>query len=76
MAYDLKEDPWKYLISLEVEIRTLTKAGTYYVKDPEEEDESKRRVLNIDREPMEDHLAACRQFALEWGAKKTGFVPP
>ena len=55
-------------------MRTMCKAGTYYVTDPEDDrtDAEKAlnaKVLNIEREYIEEHLAQCRAFAVEWSTK-------
>ena len=60
-SYSLNANPFVFLIAVEVLLRTLAKAGTYYVDDPQ--------VLNIERPLIEEHLAQCRVFALEWSTK-------
>ena len=70
----IKSNPHLFLYALEAMLRTLAKAGSYWVIDPEDErTESDRAAqperLNIDRELIEDHLANCRKFVIEWTTK-------
>ena len=72
--YSHKANPFLFICGLEVMMRTLCKAGTYYVADPEDDctDAEKLlqpKVLNIERECIEEHLAQCRAFAVEWSTK-------
>ena len=55
--------------------RTLAKAGTYWVEDPEDNRDPQATArepqrLNIELELIEDHLAQCRAFAIEWSTKQ------
>ena len=70
-SYQVKANPFLFLCALEVMLRTLTKAGSYWVTDPEdnrtpEEVRARPLCLMIDRELIEDHLAQCRAFVIEW----------
>jgi hypothetical protein len=80
VSYRHNSNPFLFLCCLEVMMRTLAKAGSYYVEDPEAPPLDPERttvpkatmlqqVLNIDRSLVEDHLAQCRAFVLEWSTK-------
>ena len=74
-TYSIKSNPLLYLIALEAHQRTLCKAGTYYIKDPQddrppEDIASSPLRLNIEREPIENHLARCRSFVMEWTTRE------
>ena len=52
-------------------LRSLCKAGSYLVADPAndrspDEIAALPKALNIERAPIEEHLAQCRAFILEW----------
>ena len=71
VQYHIKANPFHLLCAMESYLRTFTKAGCYYVKDPEDdrpaaEISRKPMVLMVDREIIEEHLANCRSFILEW----------
>ena len=74
VQYHVRANPFLFLCALEVMLRTLTKAGSFWVTDPEDDrpiDEVRaqpQRIM-IDRELIEDHLANCRSFVLEWTTK-------
>ena len=58
-------------------MRSLCKAGSYLVTVPEDERSPEDiaalpKVLNIERAPIEEHLAQCRAFILEWTNKGKG----
>ena len=61
--YNSSKSPWFFLIALEAMLRTFVKAGSYYV--PDDMDKSKN-IVNVEKGPIEDHLARVRQFILEW----------
>ena len=74
VLYHVKASPFLYLCALETMMRTLAKAGSYPVTDPEdnrtlEEVRVRPQRLMIERELIEDHLANCRSFVLEWTTK-------
>ena len=74
MSYALNTNPFLSLTALEVLLRTLAKSGSYWVDDPQDDrpDEERRqtsKVLNVERELIEEHFAQCRAFALEWSTK-------
>ena len=58
--------PLHFLTALDAHLRTLAKAGCFYIEDPS----SKETVLMIDRQVIEHHLAECRCFVMEWTTKK------
>ena len=66
--------PFLWLMSLEVYLRTFCKVGSYLVTDPEDdrsvsEIAASPQVPNIDPRHIEEHLALCRSFILEWTTK-------
>ena len=74
VRYRAGANPFLFLMALESMLRTLAKAGSYPVDDPDDDrTEAERKecpqVLNIDRELIEDHLAQCRAFVIEWSTK-------
>ena len=78
-GYSIGTSPFLWLMSLEVYLRTFCKAGSYLVTDPEDdrpaaEIAASLQVPNIDRRHIEEHLALCRSFTLEWTTK--GNAPP
>ena len=73
-GYNIGSNPFLWLVSLEVYLRTLCKAGSYLVTDPEddrpaEEVDIAPQVPNIDRKCIEEHLALCRSFIIEWSTR-------
>ena len=56
------KSPWLYIVALAAMLRTFCKAGSYYVDDPD----TGSQVLNIDRALIEEHLALCQAFVLQW----------
>ena len=75
IQYQIGSNPFLFICALEVMLRTMTKAGTYWVDDPEDDRSSAERTkqprrLMLDREPIEEHLAQCRAFVLEWSTKQ------
>ena len=64
--YIANKSPFLFLIALEAMLRTFVKAGSNLVEDPEA---SNKMVLNVDREPVEEHLANVRSFILTWYLK-------
>ena len=73
-AFRVSTNPFLFLCAQEVQLRTLAKAGSYWVTDPEddrspEEKQANPQRLNIERELIEDHLAECRSFVIEWTTK-------
>ena len=70
-------NPFLWFIALENFFHTLCKARSYLVDDPEDTRQPEVRasllqVLNIDRDCIEEHLASCRNFILEWTTKPHG----
>ena len=58
-------------------LRSLCKAGSYLVHDPEDDRSpeiisSCPKLLNIERAHIEEHLAQCRDFILEWTNQSKG----
>ena len=75
-GYSIGSNPVLWLMSLEVFLRTLCKAGSYLVNDPEdtrsqEEINISPQVPNIPRKYIEDNLAICRSFILEWTTRSS-----
>ena len=73
-AHGLSSNPFLWLLALVNFLRSLCKAGSYLVHDPEddrfpEDISASPKVLNIERGPIEEHLAQCRAFILEWTSK-------
>ena len=73
-GYPVKGNPFLYLTALEETLRTLTKAGTFWVDDPQDTRSLNEKALNpqrlmIERECIEEHIAKCRRFVLEWVTK-------
>ena len=69
-AHGLNSDPILWLLSLQNFLRSLCKAGSYLVHDPEDDRSPEAisvcpKVLNIERALIEEHLAQCRAFILE-----------
>ena len=76
-SHVLNQNPFLWLLALENFLRSLCKAGSYLVEDPEDERSAEAitarpKVLNVDRAPIEEHLAQCRAFILEWINKSKG----
>ena len=76
-GYSIGANPFLWLMSLEVQLRTLCKAGSYLVTDPEDDRPdadiaAAPQVPNIDRGHIDEHLAFCRAFILEWITKSNG----
>jgi hypothetical protein len=76
-SHGLNQNPFLWLLALENFLRSLCKAGSYLVEDPEDDRLAEAialrpKVLNIDRAPIEEHLARCRAFILEWTNKGKG----
>ena len=76
-GFSIGGNPFLWLLSLEVMLRTLCKAGSYLVTDPEDDRANAEiaaapQVPNIDRSYIEEHLASCRSFILEWVTKNNG----
>ena len=68
--YIANKSPFLFLIALEAMLRTFVKAGSYLVEDPDKPDgHQDKMVLNVDREPIEEHLANVRSFILTWYLK-------
>ena len=64
-------------------MRTLVKAGSYYVEEPQHLTQHEKHklirdgkmttegmVLNVDREPIEEHPANARSFLVQWVQKQ------
>ena len=64
--FDPYASPWLFLIALENLLRSFCKAGTYSVRDPD----TGTDVVNVERAPIEDHLAMARSFVFEWTTKE------
>ena len=63
-----------WLCDIEVTLRSLCKAGSYLVDDPEDNrpDDQIRdnpQVLNIERSNTEEHPPQCHSFIMEWSTK-------
>ena len=76
-GFAINGNSFLWLIALENFLHTLCKAGSYLVDDPEDTRQpevtaSLPQVLNIDRDCIEEHLASCRNFILEWTTKPNG----
>ena len=76
-GFAINGNPFLWLIALEMFLHTLCKAGSYLVDDPEDTRQPEVRatspqVLNIDRDCIEEHLASCCNFILEWTTKNNG----
>ena len=70
-AHGLSSNPFLWLLALENFLRSLCNAGSYLVRDPEddrspEDISASLKVLNIERGPIEEHLAQCTALILEW----------
>ena len=71
-GYNIGNNPFLWLMSLEVFLRTLCKAGSYLVTDPEDDRPPEviaPQVPNIDRRQIEEHLAMCGSFIIEWSTR-------
>ena len=55
--------PWLYMVAQESMLRTFTKAGTYLVPNPMK---GGKEEFMVEREPIEEHLAHCRAFIIDW----------
>ena len=60
---------------MQVLLRTLAKADTHVVDDPQDERSPAEKAVqpkarNIERELIEEDLAQCKAFALEWSTKQ------
>ena len=76
-GFAINGNSFLWLIALEHVLHTLCKAGAYMVDDPEDNRTADIRaaspqVLNIDRSYIEEHLASCRKFIVEWTTKNIG----
>ena len=76
-THGLNQNPFLWLLALEIFLRSLCKAGSYLVQDPEHDRSpdaiaASPKVLNIERAPIEEHLAQCRSFILDWTTKGKG----
>ena len=56
------KSPWLYIVALEAMLQTFPKALTCLVKCPV----TGEQVYNVARGPLEEHLANCRSFVLQW----------
>jgi hypothetical protein len=75
VQYRHNSNPFLFICCLEVMLRTLCKAGTFWCDDPEddrtpEEIRVRPKRLMIERDPIEQHLAQCRAFTIEWSTKQ------
>ena len=59
--------PWLFMVAQEAMLRTFTKAGTYLVPNPEK---GGKEEFMVEREPIEEHLAHCRAFIIDWSNRK------
>ena len=78
-GFAINYDPFLWLIALAQFLHTLCKTVSYMVDDPEDNRHADIRaaspqVLNIDRSYIDEHLASCRNFIVEWTTKRNG--PP
>ena len=78
-AHGLGSNPFLWILASENFLRSLCKAGSYLVHDAEddrspEDISASPKVLNIGGGPIEEHIAQCRAFILEWTNK--GKAPP
>ena len=69
-SHGLNQNPFLWLLALENVLRSLCKAGSYLVEDPEDDRSADTiaacpTILNIERAPIEEHLARCQVFILE-----------
>ena len=69
-AFRISTNPFLFLCAQEVQLRSLAKAGSYWVTDPEDDRTPDEKLanpqrLNIERELIEDHLAECMSFVIE-----------
>ena len=76
-THGLNQNLFLWLLALENFLRSLCKAGSYLVQDPEDDRSPEAiaaspKVLNIECAPIEEHLAQCRSFILEWTTKGKG----
>ena len=76
-GFAINGNPFLWLIALENVLHTLCKAGSYMVDDPEDNRPPDIRaaspqVLNIERSYIEEHVAYCRNFIVEWTTKSNG----
>ena len=76
-SHGLNQNPFLWLLALKDVLRSLCKAGSYLVHDPEDDRSPESisacpKVLNIERAPVEEHLAQCRSFIIEWTTKGKG----
>ena len=65
-SHGLNQNPFLSLLALNNFLRSLCKAGFYLVHDPEDDRSPESisacpKVLNIERAPMEEHLARKRK---------------
>ena len=80
-GYNIGTSPFLWLMSLEVYLRTFCKEGSYLVTDPEDDRSASEiaaspQVPSIDRRHIEEHLALCRSFILEWTTKGNALPEP
>ena len=76
-SHGLNQNPFLWLLAVENFLRSLCKAGSDLVHDPEDDRSPESisacpKVLNIERAPIEEHLAQCRSFIIEWTNKGKG----
>ena len=67
-SYCPSRSSWLFIIAMEAMLRTFAGAGTYLVDDPERGND---KTLDVARELIEEHLAQCRSFVLDWCARPT-----
>ena len=76
-GFAIKGNPFLWLIALERFLHTPCKAGPYMVGDPKDNRPPDIRaaspqVLNIERSYIEEHIAFCLNFIVEWTTKNNG----
>ena len=69
-SHGLNSNPFLWLLALGNFLRSLCKAGSYLVHDPEDDRSPEAisscpKVLNIERAHIDKHLTQCRAFILE-----------
>ena len=76
-SHGLNQNLFLWLLAMENVLRSLCKSGSYLVHDPEDDRSPEAisacpKVLNIERAPIEEHLAQCRAFIIEGTNKGKG----
>ena len=79
-GFGVNGNPFLWLFPLDKFLHTLCQASSYMVDDPEDARPSDikaaaPKVLNIERGYIEEHIASCRNFIVEWTIKKTTAHP-